>query len=667
MILYIAEKPSLGRALADALPRPHRRQEGCIYVGNGDCVSWCIGHLLEQAEPDSYDPTFKQWKLEHLPIIPDQWQLKPRSSSRKQLNILKKLVKQAEQLVHVGDPDREGQLLVDELINFVKATDKTGVKKGKYQQVQRCLVNDLNPSAVKRALSQLRENRDFIPLSTSALARSRADWLYGINLTRAYTVQGRKVGYQGVLSVGRVQTPVLGLVVRRDKVIENFVSKPFYEVLAHLMTADGEPFTAKWQPSESCQPQMDEEGRVLSRKLAELVAKRITDKPAEITKSDTKKRRQAPPLPFNLSTLQIEASKRYGMTAQQVLDNCQSLYERHKLITYPRSDSRYLPLEHHQQASAVIQQIARNCSTFSQIIQSANPGIKSKAWNDSKVDAHHAIIPTLAAKQLSALSKSEQHLYELISRQYLCQFFPDHRFLETRVELVIEGGLFTCKGNQITDQGWKMLFPKKPEQFKHQNSEPNQDKNSKLNSTPEQQTDAPSTLPVLEQGQQLHCHRGELLEKQTQPPKAFTDATLLAAMTGISRYVEDAEIRKILKETDGLGTEATRAGIIELLFKRGFLVRQGKQIHSTPAGKGLISSLSESSTKPDMTAQWESVLNAISLRERNYQSFMEPMITTLTQLVAEASQTLPTGLQGVATAPTRKKRKWGKTKPKTRK
>ncbi len=207
MRLYIAEKPSLGRAIADVLPKPHKKAEGCIYVGNGDCVSWCVGHLLEQAEPDAYDPAFKKWQFEHLPIIPAQWLLKPKPATKKQLLVLKKLVKEADELVHAGDPDREGQLLVDQVFEYLK------VGARKRDNIQRCLINDLNASAVKRALAQLRSNKEFVPLSASALARSRADWLYGINMTRAYTIQGGRVGFKGVLSVGRVQTPLLGLVV----------------------------------------------------------------------------------------------------------------------------------------------------------------------------------------------------------------------------------------------------------------------------------------------------------------------------------------------------------------------------------------------------------------------------------------------------------------------
>jgi len=632
MRLFIAEKPSLGRAIADVLPKPHHKGEGFIRAANGDTVSWCIGHLLEQAEPDAYDPAYKQWRLEHLPILPQQWQLVPKPKTRKQLTVLRKLVKEADQLVHAGDPDREGQLLVDEVIEYL------GVKGAKRDSVQRCLISDLNPPAVRRALERLRSNREFMPLAISALARSRADWLYGINLTRAYTIQGRKVGYDGVLSVGRVQTPVLGLVVRRDRAIEDFVPKLFYEVLAHLLTQGGERFHVKWQPSEACRPYQDEEGRVLSRKLAENVVSRIGGQPATVLALDKKRKLQAPPLPYNLSSLQIDAAKRYGLSAQAVLDTAQSLYERHKLITYPRSDSRHLPVEHLGQAPRVLAAIGRNSDAFAEALATADPGRRTKAWNDSKVDAHHAIIPTEKQVDISRLSQAERQIYELVARQYLVQFLPDHEYFETRVEVEIAGGLFRASARQVIEPGWKALFGK-------------QAASEDDNEAPQQQ------LPALSIGQVLQCERGELVEKMTQPPKPFTDATLLAAMTGIARFVEDPEVRRILKDTDGLGTEATRAGIIELLFRRGFLERQGKSIRATAAGRGLVDSLPEEATLPDMTARWESRLEAICQREASYGHFMSGLVTALQGLVEGACSRLPHSLEGIRAAAPRKTRR----------
>ncbi len=627
MILYIAEKPSLGRAIADALPKPLKKQEGYITAANGDVVSWCIGHLLEQAEPDAYGAQYKQWKMEHLPIVPEQWQLQPKPKTRKQLTVLRKLVKDASRIVHAGDPDREGQLLVDEVLNFLK------VPKNKLADTQRLLISDLNVSAVRQALTQLKPNKDFIPLSVSALARARADWLYGINMTRAYTLQGRKSGYNSVLSVGRVQTPILGLVVRRDQEIEHFVSKPFYDVLAHLTTEQNQAFTAKWQPSEACQPYMDEDGRVLSKALAENVIQRISHQPAVVTDYQSKTKQQAQPLPYNLSALQIDASKRYQLSAQQTLDACQTLYERHQLITYPRSDNRYLPEEHHGQADQVLAALARNQAYDQASIQAANPKIKTKAWNDKKVEAHHAIIPTLKTTDISKLSRSEQQVYGLIARQYLALFYPPYRYQERTAEINIQKGRFTARSKEDIDLGWKALFAT----------------STSKDQTPSDETtsDQASSLPELTPGQALSSHQAELQEKHTQPPQHFTDATLLSALTGISRFVKDPSIRAILRETDGLGTEATRASIIELLFKRQFLTRQGKQIRATDTGKSLINALPEQATTPDMTADWEAQLARISEGTHSYQGFMSPLQTNLTQLIEQASATVLTNLKPV--------------------
>lgn len=656
MKLYIAEKPSLGRAIADALPQPCKKGEGYITAANGDVVSWCIGHLLEQADPDAYNPEYKRWSHEHLPIIPQQWQLQAKRKTAKQLGVLRKLVKQADSLVHAGDPDREGQLLVDEVISFLK------VKGTKRDNAERLLISDLNLPAVTRALQQLRSNRDFIPLSTSALARSRADWLFGINLTRAYTLQGRKVGYDGVLSVGRVQTPLLGLVVRRDLAVEGFTSQDFFEVwalvsvygagvngekvneaLEDVKTIAGHPnaeheketeFWAKWQPSDACSAQLDEAGRNLSQPLAEHVVKRVSDKPAHVVSVERKKKRENAPLPHSLSSLQIEAGKVFGMSAKQALDTCQTLYERHKLITYPRSDSRYLPLEHFALRKEVLGAIHANVQTASAGVLNEtllkqlplDQSLKSHAWNDAKVDAHHAIIPT--AKSPARLSLDEAKIYSLIARNYLGQFLVAHERWQTTITLEIEQGSFVARANQLECLGWKLLLPEKSSQARDDTSERFRN----------------AQLPSVAAGDALTSGQAEVERKQTSPPKPFTDATLLAAMTGINKHVADPSLQKILKDTDGLGTEATRAGIIELLFKRNFLSRQGKSVRSTAAGRAFIEALPAVVTWPDMTARWESTMAAICERQAKYDDLMNPVINQLQTLVAESVEVTPKAL-----------------------
>ena len=611
MRLFIAEKPSLARAIADVLPKPHSRGDGFIKCGENDYVTWCVGHLLEQAEPEAYNPIFKQWRLEHLPIIPDKWQLIPRKDVAKQLKTVEKLIHQADELVNAGDPDREGQLLVDEVFSYANLSVE------KRDQIKRCLISDLNPSAVEKAVQKLQPNRNFIPLATSALARARADWLYGINMTRAYTIRGRQAGYHGVLSVGRVQTPVLGLIVRRDFEIEHFQPKDFFEVVAHIQNEKTTEkstalftFTALWQPSKACEDYQDEDGRVLSQSLAENVVKRITQQPAEVMEYSDKREKETAPLPYSLSALQIDAAKRFGLSAQEVLDICQRLYETHKLITYPRSDCRYLPEEHFAERMAVLNAISTHAPTYRTLPDILNMEHRNRCWNDKKVEAHHAIIPTAKNRTVN-LTQQELNVYTLIARQYLMQFCPDAEYRKSKITLNIAGGSFIAQARNLQTAGWKTLWGKEDNDEEQQ--EP--------------------LLPIVEKGQILFCQKGEIISKKTQPPKPFTDATLLSAMTGIARFVQDKELKKILRETDGLGTEATRAGIIELLFKRGFLYKKGKNIHSSEAGRILIQALPDIATQPDMTAHWESQLTGISQKQTSYQQFMETLTQMLPDLV----------------------------------
>jgi len=631
MILYIAEKPSLARALADALPKPLKKNDGYIEAGNGDVVTWCIGHLLEQAEPDAYDEKYKKWAIEHLPIIPSQWQLQPKPKTKKQLAVIKKLIKQAKTLVNAGDIDREGQILVDEVISYCKAS------KTKITNAKRCLISDMNSAAVTKAVNNLKPNRDYIPLAVSALARARADWLYGLNMTRLCTLQGQKSGYQGVLSIGRVQTPILGLVVNRDLEIQRFVSKPFYEVIANLATSDGIHYQGKWQPSAACEPYMDDEKRVISKKLALKVVERIKGQPGKIIKVTQDKKQQPPPLLFSLSGLQISAAKAFGMSAKQVLDICQQLYEKHKLITYPRSDCQYLPKEHLNDVPAVTKAISGVSSKMADALKSADLTKKSRVWNDGKVGAHHAIIPTAKNKPTGILSGDEAKVYELVARQYIAQFYPAFEYLDKQIKTEVAAGLFVSKQKDIINNGWKDLFP-----VSKQRKEA--DEFSAVN------------LPVVNSGDVVQCLHGDLLEKNTSAPKHFTDATLLGALTGIARYVTDAKIKKALRETDGLGTEATRAGIIELLFKRGYLIKKGKEIHATEVGLKLITALPLQISQPDMTAMWESQLESISTKSLSYQSFITGVENNLTLLIDQVKNISFTGLPTQAVKKTYRKK-----------
>ncbi|MBS3805336.1 MAG: DNA topoisomerase III [Oleiphilaceae bacterium] len=613
MRLYIAEKPSLGRAIAAALPGPLEKGPGWLRCGTGAdavIVSWCIGHLLEPAEPAHYDPRWQRWQLQDLPVFPVRWALTPRDSARKQLNVLEALIRKASAIVHAGDPDREGQLLVDEVIRYFGATCA----------VERVLINDLTPKAVAKALSATTDNKHFRRLSNSALARQRADWLFGINLTRLYTLTYRKPGEKGVYSVGRVQTPVLGLVVGRDKAINEFEPRPFFRITANCHATDSESdavFSARWLPDDEHQAHLDEENRLLDQTVAQRIAAEVEGRPGRITEARFRDRKESPPLPLSLSVLQIEAGKLFHMGAKDVLDVAQSLYEKHQLITYPRSDCRYLPEGHFDQRESVARAIERVAPELAAAAAAADLDRRSAAWNDKKVDAHHGIIPTARTKPASALSPAETRIYDLISRYYLMQFYPDAIHREGRLSLAIGRHNFRASETAVFDAGWKALEIRQRESRGEKTAKP---------------------LPRLEKDTPILCDSAEVQERVTQPPKHFTDATLLSAMTNIARFVSDPELRKTLRETDGLGTEATRANIIETLFKRDYLQRDGRLIKATGKGQALIEALPESVSQPDMTALWEATLEQIRQGEADPKQFMAELESQISGFLAESAK-----------------------------
>ena len=525
MRLFIAEKPSVGRAIAAVLPGPSKREQGYICCAEDTLVSWCIGHLLEPAEPAVYDPRWRRWRLSDLPLFPPKWQLTPKSETRPQLDILCHLIGEAQEIIHAGDPDREGQLLVDEVLRFCR----------RRQKVLRLLINDLNPEAVSRALGRLVDNERYRRLSHSALARQQADWLYGINLTRACTLEHRDPAANELYSVGRVQTPVLGLVVNRDIEIEAFQSRAFYVPVARLRSeAHGAPeFDARWQADQNGEGgAIDAEGRLLDRALGQRICDAAKGTRGTVTDARFHERREAPPLPLSLSALQIEAARRYRLNAREVLAVAQDLYEKHRLITYPRSDCRYLPESQFPDREAVIGAIKTNAPELAAGIATLNTERRSRAWNDTAVDAHHAIIPTRRRAKPTDLSRRETDIYGLVARHYLMQFAPDAIHQDGKLVCQLGEASFRATETDLVAPGWRLL---------------------ETGTREPERADKRPPLPRLEKGDVVLCTDSRLLERRTQPPTPFTDATLLSAMTGISRFVADPGLKKTLRETDGPG------------------------------------------------------------------------------------------------------------------
>jgi DNA topoisomerase-3 len=606
MRLFLCEKPSQARDIARVIGAG-QRSEGFL-KGEGCVVTWGFGHLLEQAPPEQYDPALKRWSLEALPILPSTWKMEIKKSGRKQFGVVKKLLGQASEVVVATDADREGETIAREILDYC----------GYQGRVARLWLSALDDASIRKALAGIRPGESTYPLYLAGLGRSRADWLVGMNLTRAYTVLAQRQGHQGVLSVGRVQTPALRLVVDRDREIANFVPQPFWEVVAHLQ-ASGGTFQAKWQPSDASI--QDAVGRCVSEEAARSLAQRATGQQGRVSHLETSHKKEAAPLVMDLSSLQQEASRRFGYGAQQVLDIAQALYEVHKATSYPRTDCRYLPESQREDAERIVTLLLRSDEALSALRQRLDTSRKSRVWNDSKITAHHGIIPT-AACDLTKLSDAERNVYDLIRRHYLAQLLPAHEYDRTDLRVDLEGEAFVASGRQVRVGGWRELFPR---------------------SEGEEEREA-SPLPSLSEGECCQAGQLEVLAKQTTPPKPFTEGTLVAAMKHAARFVTDERLKARLKETAGIGTEATRAGIIETLLKRGFIKRQKRALVSTPTGQQLIDALPTVITNPGMTALWEQALDDVAAGRLALQEFMgrqAGMVEKLVQHARESTVTMP--------------------------
>lgn len=598
MRLFIAEKPELGRAIAEGLDGNYKSGEGYIQKGN-DIVTWAFGHILELAKPEEYDEKYKLWKLEDLPLPIKEFKYLPKKDSKKQLKIICDLINSDKitSIVNCGDADDEGQILVDEIVQYSKTT----------KPVFRVLINDLTPKAVKEEIAKIKPNIDFKGMSERGFARSQADWIVGINLTRAYTIIAKQNNFDGILSVGRVQTPILGLIVARDKEFESFKSIDYYSLLGNFKINDN-IIKARLKTDE----------KILDENIAKEIKNSCENQTAKINlKIENKK--EYPPLPYNLLILQAECAKIFGFSPDKTLQITQSLREKHKAITYNRSDCQYLPETMFEEAPKILNSIKENLnnSEIEALIAGSNTTIKSKAFNDANISAHYGIIPT-QNKISSQLTQDELAVYDLIAKRFIIQFFHPREYQTTTINLEINQRIFTTAQSKTIKSGFRSLW-----------------KNIDNDKEDEQDSDKNDyDLSSLKDNDSAKCSLIEIEKKQTKPRPYYTMTTLLKDLNSVAKYVTDERIKKLLMEKDkdkkgesgGIGTPATRSNHIKTLIERGYIeVSKDKKqiIKSTKKGKDLIALSPKSLTTPDMTALWFEQQKMIETSELERKQFLE--------------------------------------------
>lgn len=614
MRLFIAEKPSVAKAIAAELGTTGKG-DGYIECGS-DKVTWCFGHMLEQADPDEYTPDDvprgqsgrKVWRVDELPIIPDAWILKPKDDAKKQLNIIGKLLKESGEVVNAGDPDREGCLLVDEVLEHFRYS----------KPVRRFWVSAQDSVSVRRGLDALKSNADYRGWSDAARGRQRADWLIGMNLSRAYTLRAQRGGSRALLTVGQVQTPTLALVVGRDKDIEGFKPVPYHTIRAEIQHAGGS-FMAGWKAKED-QAGLDPEGRLVDTAVANAIVEKVTGKAGELAEYKQEAKKQNQPLAFALSDITALASSRFGYSAEDVLNACQSLYETHKLTSYPRTDCAYLPESQHADAPRVLEAVRQVNPELAAIIDGGDPRIKSPTWNDKKITAHHGIIPTMHKGSTAGLNDKERNIYGLIVRAYIAQFYPVHEYMHTTVAANIEGETFAASGKVVTKNGWRDVYETADEDDEKDAEEGGNQR-----------------LPAMKRNDSVTCAQATRKDAKTKPPARFTEGTLIRAMENIHKYVTDSEHKKLLRDGDGIGTSATRASIISELKRREFLEVKGKHIVSTTLGRSMIAALPEVVKSPVLTALYERMLKSIEQGSAELGAFIAKQEAFIRDQVAKAN------------------------------
>ncbi len=586
--LIVAEKPSVARDIARVLGITSRGQG---VLGNGDTrVSWCLGHLVELAEPTAYDPEWKAWRFETLPMMPELFELTPRKSSLDQWKILRALLKHPELsgVINACDAGREGELI---FANVYQAASCRA-------SVRRLWISSMTDEAIREGFGSLREAEQMLDLEAAARCRSEADWLVGLNATRAMTLRARSGGGGALLSLGRVQTPTLALVAEREQQIESFVPEAFWQVFARFAAEDGD-----W---EACWTKVTEGGRRIDRlgdkAAAQGILERIANQQGLVTRVEGKKVREKAPLLYDLTTLQKEANTRHGFSAQKTLNLAQSLYERHKVLTYPRTDSRHLSSDLVESLEARVRSLAFGPyeSASASVLERWPVTLGRRVIDDAEVSDHHAIIPTGVDPRRRTLEDDEKKVFDLVARRFLAVFHPDAVFSIAIVDTTLGGELFAARGRVRLEAGWQLIDPPRSKR-----------------------KDKELQLPSVHRGDTPALLSSRLHEGRTKAPNRYTEATLLGAMERAGEGLEDAELKRAMKR-NGLGTPATRARIIETLLSRGYLRRDKKQLQPTPQGRALILALPVDALRsPKLTGEWEARLVAVAEGHDLRQAFME--------------------------------------------
>ncbi|MEX2211766.1 MAG: DNA topoisomerase 3 [Gaiellaceae bacterium] len=602
--LVIAEKPSVGRDIAGALPGVFSKQEGYL-EGDSHVITWAVGHLVELQEPEDYDERWKKWRMADLPILPEEFKLRPRDTkSKKQLKVIEKLLVRddVEHVVNACDAGREGELIFAYIYDFVFGNGKREPKP-----VERLWISSMTKQAIREGFDRLRPGDTMKPLEAAARSRSEADWLVGMNATRAATIRGRAwVG--GVVSLGRVQTPTLALIVKREREIQAFVPEPYW-----LVHASFDPrYDGLWFEGD--------ETRLKEGKRADEIAARVTGKDGRVESVERKEQSERAPLLYDLTSLQRDANRRFGFSARRTLQTAQSLYEDKKAITYPRTSSRWL-------SGDLVPQLKPTAATLAPIPDYREGALfvlaldalpLGRVVDDSKVDDHHAIIPTDVDHDVSTFSPDERRIFDLIARRFLSVFHPPAVYERTTVVTEVEGERFRTRGKVTLAAGWRGVYGLEADEDKAGEEDPES-----------------AELPRLEQGQAVRCVEAVSEAKETRPPPRYTEATLLSAMETAGKLVEDDELREAMKER-GLGTPATRAETIETLIRREYIERGGKDLLPTPKGLQVITMLEEHPlTSPELTGDWEKRLSDIEHGRDARERFLEDIQAFTRQTVEQ--------------------------------